>query len=241
MSLLLVEDDERIVEFVRRGLEAEGYRVDVARGGLEAIRRAQARDCLLIILDLLLPDLDGREVCRRLRAAQVATPILMLTALDTHEDKVHGLRIGTDDYLVKPFAFEELLARVHALGRRGAYYRAAPSEMRVQDLVLDFEAREVRRGDRLIQLTPKEFALLQCLMRTPGKVVSRALILEQVWGCSSHPLTNVVEVYIRHLRRKVDQEAPIPLIETVRGWGYRIRDPDKGSLARHAEITRANP
>ncbi len=148
----------------------------------------------------------------------------MLTALDTLEDKVRGLRIGADDYLVKPFAFEELLARVHALGRRGAHYREAPSEMRVHDLVLDLESREVRRGDRPVQLTPKEFALLQCLMRTPGKVVSRPLILEQVWGCSSHPLTNVVEVYIRHLRRKVDQDAPIPLIETVRGFGYRIRD-----------------
>jgi two-component system, OmpR family, response regulator len=236
MNVLLVEDDERIVEFVRRGLEAEGYRVDVARGGLEAIRRAQAQ-CQLIILDLLLPDLDGREVCRRLRAAQVATPILMLTALDTLEDKVRGLRIGADDYLVKPFAFEELLARVHALGRRGAHYRDRPSQMRVQDLVLDLETREVRRGDQPVQLTPKEFALLQCLMRTPGKVVSRPLILEQVWGCSSHPLTNVVDVYIRHLRRKVDQDAPISLIETVRGFGYRIRDHENGRFELPAEAT----
>jgi DNA-binding response OmpR family regulator len=224
MNVLLVEDDERIVEFVRRGLEAEGYRVDVARGGLEALGRAQARDCQLIILDLLLPDLDGREVCRRLRAAQVATPILMLTALDALEDKVHGLRIGADDYLVKPFAFEELLARLHALGRRGAHYQEPRSEMRAHDLVLDLDTREVRRGDRPLQLTPKEFALLECLMRTPGKAVSRALILEQVWGCSRHPLTNVVEVYIRHLRRKVDQDASLRLIETVRGFGYRIRD-----------------
>jgi DNA-binding response OmpR family regulator len=237
MSLLLVEDDERIVEFVRRGLEAEGYRVDVARGGLEALRRAQARECQLIILDLLLPDLDGREVCRRLRAAQVTTPILMLTALDTLEDKVRGLRIGADDYLVKPFAFEELLARVHALGRRAAHYRDGPSQMRVHDLVLDPDTREVRRGDRPVQLTPKEFALLQCLMRTPGKVVSRSLILEQVWGCSSHPLTNVVEVYIRHLRRKVDQDAPVPLIETVRGFGYRIRDHENGRVELPAAST----
>jgi two-component system, OmpR family, response regulator len=228
MNVLLVEDDERIVEFVRRGLEAQGHWVDVARTGLEALRRAQARDCQLIILDLLLPDLDGREVCRRLRAAEVATPILMLTALDTLEDKVRGLRIGADDYLVKPFAFEELLARVHALGRRGANYRDAPAELRAHDLVLDLGSREVRRGDRPVQLTPKEFALLECLMRTPGRVVSRSLILEQVWGCSSHPLTNVVEVYIRHLRRKVDQDAPVPLIETVRGFGYRIRNHEKG-------------
>jgi DNA-binding response OmpR family regulator len=227
MNVLLVEDDERIVEFVRRGLEAEGHEVDVARGGYEALRRAQAHSCELIILDLLLPDLDGREICRRVRAAQIATPILMLTALDTLEDKVRGLRIGADDYLAKPFAFEELLARVHALGRRAAHYREAPSEMRAHDLVLDLESREVRRGGRPIQLTPKEFALLECLMRTPGKVVSRPLILEKVWACSGHPLTNVVEVYIRHLRRKVDQDARFPLIETVRGFGYRIRDQKK--------------
>ena len=237
MNVLLVEDDERIIEFVRRGLEAEGHDVDVARGGLDAIRRAQSQDCQLIILDLLLPDLDGREVCRQLRAARVATPILMLTALDTLEDKVRGLRIGADDYLVKPFAFEELLARVHALGRRGAHYQDAPSEMKVHDLVLNLDTREVWRGDRPVQLTPKEFALLECLMRTPGKVVSRPLILEQVWGCSRHPLTNVVEVYIRHLRCKVDQDAPSPLIETVRGFGYRIRDQEKARFELQAAGT----
>jgi DNA-binding response OmpR family regulator len=225
MNVLLVEDDERIIEFVRRGLEAEGYHVDVARGGLEAIRRAQSTDCRLIILDLLLPDLDGREVCRQLRAADVTTPILMLTALDTLEDKVRGLRIGADDYLAKPFAFEELVARVHALGRRAPGYRDNAAALKVHDLVLDRETREVRRGERLVELTPREFALLECLMCSPGKVVSRPLILEKVWGYSGHPLTNVVEVYIRHLRRKLDQDAPIPLIETVRGFGYRMRHP----------------
>jgi DNA-binding response OmpR family regulator len=223
MNVLLVEDDERIIEFVRRGLEAEGYKVDAVRGGLDAIRRAQSRHCQLIILDLLLPDLDGREVCRQLRAADVTTPILMLTALDTLEDKVRGLRIGADDYLAKPFAFEELVARVHALGRRGPDYRDTSAELKVHDLVLDRETREVRRGGRLVELTPREFALLECLMCSPGKAVSRPLILEKVWGYSGHPLTNVVEVYIRHLRRKVDQDAPLPLIETVRGFGYRIR------------------
>ena len=228
MNVLLVEDDERIVEFVRRGLETEGHVIDVAHGGLEALRRAQAQSCQLIILDVLLPDLDGREVCRRLRADQIATPILMLTALDTLEDKVRGLRIGADDYLAKPFAFEELLARVHALGRRGAHYQEASSELRAHDLVLNLDTRQVRRGTRPVQLTPKEFALLECLMRTHGKVASRPQILEKVWGCSRHPLTNVVEVYIRHLRRKVDQDAQFPLIETVRGFGYRIRDQEKG-------------
>src|SRR5918994_2830543 len=153
MNVLLVEDDERIIEFVRRGLEAEGYHVDVARGGREAIRRAQSADCRLIILDLLLPDLDGREVCRQLRAADVTTPVLMLTALDTLEDKVRGLRIGADDYLAKPFAFEELVARVQALGRRAPGYRDNAAALKVHDLVLDRETREVRRGERLVELT----------------------------------------------------------------------------------------
>jgi len=224
MNVLLVEDDERIIEFVRRGLEAEGYNVDVAMSGREALRRALAPACQLIILDLLLPDIDGREVCRQLRAADLATPILMLTALDTLDDKVRGLRIGADDYLAKPFAFEELVARVQALARRGAAYRGEPSELRAHDLVLDRATREVRRGERLIELTPREFALLECLMRSPGKVLSRALILEKVWGCSRHPLTNGVDVYIRQLRRKLDRDAPVLLIQTVRGFGYKLRN-----------------
>jgi len=224
MNVLLVEDDERIIEFVRRGLEAEGYNVDVARSGREALRRASAPACQLIILDLLLPDIDGREVCRQLRAADLATPILMLTALDTLDDKVRGLRIGADDYLAKPFAFEELVARVQALARRGGAFHGEPSELRAHDLVLDRASREVRRGERLIELTLREFALLECLMRSSGKVLSRALILEKVWGCSRHPLTNVVDVYIRQLRRKLDRDASVPLIQTVRGFGYKLRN-----------------
>ncbi len=223
MSVLLVEDDERIIEFVKRGLEAEGHRVRVARGGREALGLAQAPDCRVIILDLLLPDLDGREVCRQLRQARLGTPILMLTALDTLEDKVRGLRLGADDYLAKPFAFEELLARVQALARRADGWHPDPPEIRVADLVLNRETREVRRGERAVELTPREFALLDYLMHSAGKVLSRALILEKVWGCSSHPLTNVVEVYIRQLRRKLDQDGA-PLIQTVRGFGYKLRD-----------------
>jgi DNA-binding response OmpR family regulator len=223
MNVLLVEDDERIIEFVRRGLEAEGYHVDVARDGRDAARRGQSPDYQLIILDLLLPEVDGRDVCRQLRTANLGTPILMLTALDTLEDKVRGLRMGADDYLAKPFAFEELVARVQALARRGAVYRDDHLELTACDLVLDRATREVRRGDRPIQLTPREFALLECLMRSPGKVLSRPLILEKVWGYSKHPLTNVVDVYIRQLRRKVDREA-VPLIQTVRGFGYKLRN-----------------
>ena len=224
MSVLLVEDDERIIEFVKRGLEAEGHRVEVARGGREALRLAGAMTCRVIILDLLLPDLDGREVCRQLRAARLDTPILMLTALDSLEDKVQGLRLGADDYLAKPFAFEELLARVQALGRRGNGWSPEAPELSVGDLVLNRDTREVRRGGRAIELTPREFALLDYLMRSAGKVLSRALILEKVWGCSRHPLTNVVDVYIRQLRRKIDREGARPLIRTVRGFGYKLHD-----------------
>jgi two-component system, OmpR family, response regulator len=223
VNVLLVEDDERIIEFVRRGLAAEGCNVDVARSGRDALRRALAPACQLIILDLLLPDVDGREVCRQLRADGLATPILMLTALETLEDKVRGLRIGADDYLAKPFAFEELVARVQALARRGGVYRGAPAQLTADDLMLDCATREVRRGARPIQLTPREFALLECLMRAPGQVLSRPLLLEKVWGCSRHPLTNVVDVYIRQLRRKIDQDASMPLIQTVRGFGYKLR------------------
>ncbi|MGH6898980.1 MAG: response regulator transcription factor [Geminicoccaceae bacterium] len=225
MNVLLVEDDERIIEFVRRGLEAEGYQVEVARNGRDALQRARSPTCQLIILDLLLPDLDGRDVCRQLRAAELGTPILMLTALDTLDDKVRGLRMGADDYLAKPFAFEELVARVQALARRRAAYRDDQLVLSTHDLVLDRGTREVRRGDRPIQLTPREFALLECLMRAPGKVLSRPQILEKVWGCSKDPLTNVVDVYIRQLRRKLDRDAPVPLIQTVRGFGYKIRSP----------------
>ena len=222
MNVLLIEDDERIIEFVRRGLQAEGCQVDVARRGLDGLRRARS-GAHVIILDLLLPDIDGREICRRLSESGVTTPILMLTALDTLEDKVRGLRIGADDYLVKPFAFAELLARVQALARRSARYHHDPPELRAADLVLDRDTREVWRGKRLIALTAREFSLLECLVRASGRVVSRTQILEQVWGFSRHPLTNVVEVYIRQLRRKVDEGAPEPLIQTVRGFGYKIR------------------
>jgi two-component system, OmpR family, response regulator len=222
MNVLLVEDDERIIEFVRRGLQSEGCQVDVARRGLDGLRLARS-GAHVIILDLLLPDVDGREVCRRLRESGVATPILMLTALDTLEDKVRGLRIGADDYLVKPFAFAELLARVQALARRSARYHHDGPELRAADLVLDRDTREVRRGTRSIALTAREFSLLECLVMASGRVVTRAQILEQVWGLSRHPLTNVVEVYIRQLRRKVDEGSPESLIQTVRGFGYKIR------------------
>jgi len=222
MRILLVEDDTRIVEFVRRGLVAEGYSVETAGDGHTGLELGTTLDLDVILLDLMLPGLDGREICRRLRAAQVHTPILMLTALDTLEDKVDGLRLGADDYLTKPFAFDELLARIEALLRRRNNFQPDTAAIQVADLVLNRDTREVRRGERLIELTPKEFALLEYFMSQPGKVLSRTRILENVWGYNTDPLTNVVEVYIRHLRSKIDQDFPTPLLQTVRGFGYKL-------------------
>ncbi|MFA5017821.1 MAG: response regulator transcription factor [Methylobacter sp.] len=223
MRVLLVEDDERIVDFVQRGLKAEGYAVEVARNGLDAIALGSAGKFQAIILDLGLPDLNGRQVCERLRDAGVSTPILMLTARDTVQDKVTGLRSGADDYMTKPFAFEELLARIEALmRRRSGEIKLETKELQVADLLLNGETHEVRRGKTLIELTPKEFALLECFMRMPGKVLSRTRILEQVWGYSADPLTNVVDVYIRQLRRKIDDDYELKLLKTVRGFGYKL-------------------
>ena len=223
MRVLLVEDDQRIVDFVQRGLKAEGYVVDVARNGLEAIALGTEGKFQAIILDLGLPDLNGRQVCERLRNNGVGTPILMLTARDTVQDKVTGLRSGADDYMTKPFAFEELLARLEALmRRRGGEIKPEVKELRIADLILNLETHEVRRGETLIDLTPKEFSLLECFMRMPGKVLSRTRILEQVWGYSADPLTNVVDVYIRQLRRKIDDDHDLKLLKTIRGFGYKL-------------------
>ena len=221
MEILLVEDDERIVSFVKRGLEAEHYGVDVAHNGQEAVDMARAIRYRLIILDLVLPIKSGSEVCQILREERVEAPILMLTAKDTLEEKVEGLRIGADDYLTKPFAFEELLARMKALLRRGPYQEQS-QELKVADLVLSKESHEVRRAGKLITLTAKEFALLEYLMAHPNKVLSRTAILEKVWGYHYDTLTNVVDVYIRYLRKKVDEGHSKKLIQTVRDIGYKI-------------------
>ena len=223
MRVLLVEDDERIVDFVQRGLKAEGYNVEVSRSGLEAVALGTEGKFQAIILDLGLPDLNGRQVCERLRNTGIHTPILMLTARDTVQDKVIGLRSGADDYMTKPFAFEELLARIEVLmRRRGGEIKPETKELRIADLIFNGETHEVRRGETLIDLTPKEFALLECFMRMPGKMLSRTRILEQVWGYSADPLTNVVDVYIRQLRRKIDDDYDLKLLKTVRGFGYKL-------------------
>jgi len=224
MQILLIEDDERIVEFVRRGLEAEGYGLTATHDGETAKELAARSGWSVIILDIMLPDHDGRDLCREMRKAGVKTPILMLTALDSLDDRVAGLRLGADDYLTKPFSFAELLARIEALMRRAGAYQAAEAIKSVADLSIDRERKQVRRGERDIELTPREFSLLDCLLSEPGKVFSRTMILEKVWGYTSDPLTNVVEVYIRQLRKKIDVDEDEPLIQTVRGFGYKIRE-----------------
>jgi DNA-binding response OmpR family regulator len=218
----VIEDDERISSFVKRGLEAEGYLIDIAQDGQEGIQMGVG-PYDAIILDLLLPGTNGHDVCRALRREQVQTPILILTAKDTLQDKLHGFDYGADDYLTKPFAFEELLARIKALLRRKPYNESA-AELKVADLTLNRESREVRRGTKVISLTRKEFDLLEFLMSNPNKALSRVSLLEHVWGYHYDTLTNVVDVYIGYLRKKVDRGSKNKLLQTVRDFGYKISD-----------------
>jgi DNA-binding response OmpR family regulator len=223
MSLLLVEDDERVRRFVVQGLEAEGYAVAVASDGAQGFALARSEPFEVLILDVMLPNYSGRELCRHLRSAGVNTPILMLTALDAVEDKVDGLRSGADDYLTKPFDFDELLARIEALIRRAKGVTSDTARMlHAGDVTLDREERTVRQNGKLIELTAKEFQLLELLMLSPRKVMSRARILNKVWNYDSDPLTNVVEVYIRRLRTKLNWDADNGLIRTLRGYGYKL-------------------
>lgn len=224
MVILIVEDNEQIMQFVKRGLEAEGYLTEVASTGSLALQMAGQGGYDLVLLDLILPDLNGQDICQQLRQQGVNTPILMLTAMDALEDKVAGLRMGADDYLTKPFAFDELIARIQALLRRslGQIYKEHVTELTVDGLSLNRETREVYRDGQRIELTPKEFTLLEYFMSSPGRVLSRSKILDQVWGYNADPLTNVVDVFVRNLRRKVDDGFPTTLIKTMRGFGYKL-------------------
>lgn len=226
MNVLLIEDERRVADFVRRGLQAENHLVTIAENGASGIELARANEFDVIILDLMLPDIHGYEICGRLRQEGIQTPILILSAMDAIEDRVKGLRSGADDYLTKPFDFEELLARLEVITKRREGAPAKTSRLRIADLVFDKERLEVIRGSERINLTAKELALLELLMSAPGKVFSRTRILNTVWGYSKDPLTNVVDVYIARLRKKIMQPGASPLIETVRGYGYRI-NPDK--------------
>ena len=221
VRLLLVEDDLRMAAALRRGLRFEGIVVDVVGRGEDALGMARATDYDAVVLDVMLPGLDGFETCRRLRAEGVWAPILMLTARDAVEDRVRGLDQGADDYLTKPFSLAELLARLRALARRGSTER--PAILQAGDLRLDPATREVRRGDAEIALTTREFALLETFMRRPGQVLSQMQLLESAWDLGYEQRSNVVEVYVRYLREKIDRPFGRASIETVRGIGYRLR------------------
>jgi len=222
VRLLLVEDDRKAARVLRRGLAEEGFTVDVAHAGDEGQYQAEVNDYDVIVLDWLLPGKPGIDVCRDLRARGVTTPILMLTAKDALADRVAGLDTGADDYLTKPFAFVELLARLRALLRRGEGARTPA--LKVGDLVLDPVSHRVTRGDQRVALTNKEYALLEYLVRHAGRVVTRTELGEHVWQEEHDTLTNLVDVHMSHVRRKVDGGADVPLIHTVRGRGYRVSD-----------------
>jgi DNA-binding response OmpR family regulator len=222
MRILVAEDERKVASFIRQGLEEEGHAVEVAADGetaLELIVAGPPYD--LIVLDVMLPKRDGFAILRALRKRGIQTPVLVLTARDSVADKVAGLDVGADDYLTKPFAFAEFLARVRALLRRGS--EARTPTLRVADLVLDPARREVRRGDRRIALTTREYALLEYFMRNPGRVLTRPMLTEHVWGLDFDPESNVVDVYVGYLRRKVDAEGEPPLLRTMRGAGYVLK------------------
>ena len=236
IHILVIEDDSRVADFLGRGLSAEGYRVQIARNGNEGLILAreltkeaqQNNHSAVILMDVMLPDISGLDVCQTLRSTGIATPILMLTAMGSLEDRIAGLRLGADDYLAKPFAFEELLARIEALARRSTNLKPkAPRQLVVADLVLDLDSFRVTRNNIAIALTAKELAMLELLMTAPGRLYSRERILANVWGANEDPLTNIVDVYIRRLRSKIDDGHAQPLIHTQRGLGYRLQaNPD---------------
>ncbi|MHB8262695.1 MAG: response regulator transcription factor [Acidimicrobiales bacterium] len=221
MRLLVVEDEVRMASLLKRGLEEEGYSVDVAADGPEGLWYATENTYAAILLDVMLPGMDGFEVCRCLRSKGCWMPVLMLTAVDPVDDRVHGLDVGADDYLTKPFSFAELTARLRALTRRVGMPR--PSVLQVDDLRLDPSTHQAWRGDTELDLSPKEFALLELFMRYPGQVFSRTRIIEYIWDFEYEGISNVVEQYVSYLRRKIDQPFGKASLETVRGVGYRLR------------------
>lgn len=222
--ILVVEDEKRIADFLQRGLEGAGYAVEHAPDGQTALARIHQTDYDLLILDLMLPDMDGLSILEKARNRKVSPPVLILSARGGVDDRVKGLELGADDYLVKPFAFVELLARVRALLRRG---QPTPERLMAADLTLDCIRRKVTRSGENIDLAPKEFSILEYMMRNRGKPLSRTMIVEHVWDMEYDGLTNIVDVYIRHLRSKIDDRFPTKLIHTVRGIGYMLETADK--------------
>lgn len=227
MIILIVEDEVKITRFIKKGLEMEHYSVEVAYDGEEALAKAEVNNYDLIVLDIMLPKIDGFSVCRELREKKVETPIIMLTARDMIEDRIKGLDAGADDYLVKPFAFGELLARIRALLRREKTVKNI--KLQVGDLTLDPSSHEVSRGDKEIQLSNKEYRLLDYMMRRPGYVCTRTMIGEHIWGYNFVDESNVIDVYISYLRRKIDNGFRNKLIHTIRDVGYKVEDKSKKS------------
>jgi two-component system copper resistance phosphate regulon response regulator CusR len=228
MRILLVEDDPRIARFVAKGLREHAFAVDLAGNGDEALYKSSINDYDAMILDVMMPGRDGFSVCRELRATGSVVPVIMLTARDTVQDRITGLDIGADDYLTKPFAVTELLARLRALMRRGHVVR--PGTIQIADLLLDTRAQRATRAERELELTSKEYALLEYLAREHGRVVSRAEIAEHVWDENFDPLTNLIDVHINRLRRKVDNGFSTRLIHTRRGAGYMLAAPNQLSV-----------
>lgn len=221
MNVLVVEDEKKIASFIQRGLEEQGMTVDVAHHGDDGYQRAREGQYDAIVLDIMLPGRDGLSILTNLRERKINTPVLLLTARSELNERLQGLNLGADDYLTKPFYIEELIARLHAIRRRTS--GETLSLLKLADLTVNLLTREVRRGERMIELTAREFNLLTLLLRSPGRVYTRTQILEHVWGYDFDPQTNLVDVYIQRLRKKIDAAAPVSLIETVRGVGYRMR------------------
>jgi len=222
MKILVVEDEHLIATSIKKGLEQERYIVDIAFDGLEGYDLASSGDYDLIILDLMLPQMDGLQICRQIRQEKNHTPILMLTAKSQLEDKITGLNCGADDYLTKPFAFEELLARIRALARRPQ--TTTNNILSVGNLSLNLSTFQVTRGGKSINLSGKEYSLLECLMRHSGQILSKNQLIQHVWSYESDILPNTIEVYIRNLRQKIDKNYKVKLIKTLRGFGYKISD-----------------
>jgi heavy metal response regulator len=234
MRILVIEDEKRIQDFLSRGLESAGYTVDIAGDGNSGMERIHNTEYDLIILDLMLPDTDGLSVLEKIRNRKTSPPVLILSARDAVDDRVKGLELGADDYLTKPFAFVELLARVRALLRRG---QPTPERLQVGELALDCIRRKVTRNNENIELAPKEFSILEYMMRNRGRPLSRTMIVEHVWDMDYDGLTNIVDVYIRHLRSKIDDKWPLKMIQTVRGIGYMLDAPERAAAEKVPEQT----
>lgn len=224
MKILVIEDEKKIASFIRKGLEAQGFVVDVAHRGDDGYALAVSHPYDAVVLDIMLPGRDGLSILRSLRERKMTVPVILLTARGELNERLEGLNLGADDYLTKPFFVEELIARLQAVARRTA--GKPQSLLEADDLTVNLLTREVTRGGRRIELTAREFALLEQLMRAPGRVFTRVQICEQVWSYDFDPGTNIVDVYVQRLRKKVDGDAPVKLIETIRGVGYRLKAPE---------------